>query len=144
MTLSTCRPLSERERANPAHAKHRRQLQKQRERLKGENFTKATLHQATRDRLYQGVLDDPRFTGMTIDEIRAYLEPRITRYLASLPWWFGHFRGKPTTQRSTGQKQDQPEALKRYREERRQEEREREARINERVSRASRVSASFA
>jgi len=142
LTLSTCRPLSERERANPTHAKHRRQLQKQRERLKGKNLGKATLHQATQDRLYQDALHDARFAEMSAEEVKAYLEPRLVRYLSTQPWWFGHFdkptrEGQPASAASIA-------ALKRYRDQRRQEALEREARINERVSRASRVSAQFA
>lgn len=124
------RPLSERERCKPAHAKHRRQLQRQREQLKGKNLTRATLHQVTRERLYREALNDARLAWLPADEIRDYLDARIEVFLNRLPWWFGHF-DKPTTQHR--EKQEQPEALKRYREEQRREHAEREDRLSERL-----------
>jgi hypothetical protein len=49
----------------------------------------ATLSPATRQRLYDEAANSSSFEGMTPDEIKVEIDQRISRYLATMPWWFG-------------------------------------------------------
>lgn len=57
---------------------------------------KATVSQATRDRLIAEAMQSPAYEGMHLEEVSAFVNSKLDAFLSQYPWWYGHLpKDKP-------------------------------------------------
>lgn len=57
---------------------------------------KATVSQATRNRLIDEAMQSPAYEGMSLEEVSAFVNSKLDIFISQYPWWYGHLpKDKP-------------------------------------------------